>query len=83
MTYTGDSMNIAFYRDGGVIVEVLEAAMVKRNGKWRVRARPVYHGTVYRNGIGEVARFNYQPSRARKGRLPERTVAQLTRKALA
>lgn len=83
MRHTGDSMNIAFYRDGGVIVEVLEAAMVRRNGHWRVRARPVYHFTIYRNGVGEVARFDYQPSRARKGRLPDRTVAQLTAEALA
>lgn len=83
MRHTGDSANLAFYRDGGLIVEVLEAAMFKRGGKWRVRARPVYHGTVYRNGIGEVARFDYQPSRGRRGRLSERTVARLTREALA
>ena len=83
MKHTGDSSNIAWYADGGLIVEVLEAAMCKRNGKWTTRARPHYYFKVYRKGVGEVASWMYQPSRARRGRLSERTVAAQVRREVA
>ena len=85
LRHTGDSANVAYYAEenGPVWAAVLRSASERRNGKI-VAKRPDYHVTVYRAGVGEVARVRYTPkTRPRTERLPERTVTRLVREALA
>lgn len=85
MTHTGNSANMAFYRErdkGPVWCQVLCSAMAYRDGK-AIPKRPEYHFTVYRIGKGEVAHFTHKPRTSQVQTLPAQTVTRLVRKAVS
>lgn len=89
LVHAGDSANIASYAERGqegayVWAEVLRDDIVRRDGKLVRRPVPHFGLTVYRYGVGEIARKTYKPNtRPRPGPLPDRTVTRLVREILA
>lgn len=97
MIHTGDSANIAFYRERGnategyVFCEVIRNDPLPPKGPDGTRdwtnwhPLPTFGVRVYRQGIGAIVdNYHYAPkARPRPGRLPDRTVTQLVRRALA
>lgn len=83
--------NLAFYRERGaqpaedyIWVEVLTDSLVKVNDRWRARAVPIFHLTIYRSHNGEIGRVRYAPTkRPASDPLPARTVNKLVREAIA
>lgn len=97
MIHTSDSANIAFYRERGgatkgyVFCEVTRYDLLPPKGPDGLRnwkgwhPLPTFGVTVYRQGVGVIVQhYRYEPkTRPRPGRLPDRTVTQLVRRAIA
>lgn len=98
LEHTGDSANIAYYRERGqegevylergkVFAHVLRSDFGGRvvNGERELVVYPVprFSFTVYVGGVGEVCSFSYEPkSKPAPGPLSSRTVTRLVRKHL-
>ena len=89
LIHTCSSANIDWYsekglnRQGEIFAEVLTDSLVKENGRWRARRVPRYSVTIYKQGVGEIARTKYHPNRRpAELRLAPRTVARIVRSAL-
>lgn len=91
LALTGNSSNIYFYRETGraadepyTWAEVLVSAIEKRDGRWRAKRVPDYTVTIYRRGVGEVAKIRHTPkTRPRSNGAPSpRTVTRIVREAL-
>lgn len=88
LVQTGRSANLVYYRERGervkgyVWCEVLVDSLVIERDVWKARRVPIYYVTVYRDGIGEIARVKYEPKHKPTGGaevLPERTVTKIVR----
>jgi hypothetical protein len=90
MEHTGDSANIAFYRErgakpgtGSVWAEVLRSAIARGpDGEW-IRVAPTYYVTVYREGHGEIGETKTTRALGHGPRLPDRAVSALVRQVVA
>lgn len=86
--HTGDSANIAFYRETGdeqgLWCEVLRSGLRFENGRARQKAIPDFYVIVRETRTGILGEFKYTPkSRPRDGRLSNRTVTRIVREWLA